>query len=537
MSREKLSMRKVSEVARLSASGLSNRQIARSCGLARSTVAEYLERFKGAGLSWPLPPEMTEEELDVRLFQRPEMRGRDPARPLPEWQTIHKEMQRRAVTLRLLWEEYQQTWPEGYGYSQFCEHYRRWTGTIDVCMRQTYRAGERLFVDYAGMTMPVVDPVSSEVYNAQIFVAALGASHYLYAEATRTQQLPDWIESHIRAYEYLGGVTEITSPDNLKSGVSTACYYDPDVNPTYLDMARHYGTVVIARRPRKPRDGAKVESGVQIVEREVLARLRDRTFFSLSELNHAIWELLDQVNKRPFQKLDGSRLALFHELDKPVLRPLPPQRYEFARFLTPTVNIDYHIEVMGHYYSVPYELKGQKVDVRLTVRMVEVLHKSKRVAGHVRDDRKGRYTTDPAHMPKAHREHLDWTPSRIIRWAGEIGPNCATVAEEIIQSRQHPEQGYRACLGIVRLSKSYEYSRVDAACRRALIFHVCSYRSIKSILQTGKDREALPGEQPVLAACRSHHQNVRGRNYYAGQETAEQPAPTLCDVGTEKGGV
>jgi transposase len=505
-------MRKVSEVARLRASGLSNRQIARSCNLARSTVAEYVERFEGAGLKWPLPPEMSEEELDVRLFQRPETRGRDSARPLPEWQAIHKELQRRAVTLRLLWEEYQQTWPEGYGYSQFCEHYRRWTETIDVCMRQTYRAGERLFVDYAGMTMPVVDPISGEVYNAQIFVAALGVSHYLYAEATRTQQLPDWIDSHIRTYEYLGGVTEITSPDNLKSGVSTACLYDPDVNPTYLDMARHYGTVVIPRRPRKPRDGAKVESGVQIVEREVLARLRDRTFFSLMELNRAIWEPLEQVNKRPFQKLDGSRLELFRELDKPALRPLPPQRYEFASFLKPTVNIDYHIEVMGHYYSVPFELKGQKVDVRLTVRMVEVLHKIKRVAGHVRDDRKGRYTTDPAHMPKAHREHLDWTPSRIIHWAGTIGPNCATVAEEIIQSRQHPEQGYRASLGLMRLGARYGNERLEAACERALTFDLVSFRAVRNILEAGMDR--LKAEQ-ASARPEKPHANLRGPGYYS----------------------
>ena len=396
-------------------------------------------------------------------------------------------------------------------------------------MRQVYRAGEKLFVDYAGMTMPVTDPATGEVRRAEIFVATLGASHYIYAEATWTQQLPDWISSHCRTYEHLGGVAEITSPDNLKSGVTRACWYDPDVNKTYADMAKHYDTAVIPRRPKKPRDGAKVETGVQIVERQVLARLRDRTFFSLAELNTAIRELVARVNSLPFQKLDCSRLELFNELDKPVLKPLPPSRYEYAEFLTPTVNIDYHIEINGHYYSVPCELRGQKVDVRLTARTVEVLHRNKRVASHVRDDRKGKYSTVAEHMPEAHRKHLEWTPSRIIRWAGKIGPSCAACAEHIVNTRMHPQQGYRACLGIIRLSKSYEYSRVEAACRRALALDVCTYQSIKSILKAGKDREPLPGDEPVVRVCSQHHANVRGAEYYAQEMLA-----TASNV--EKGG-
>jgi len=524
MSRKKLSMRKTSEVARLRASGMSVRQIARSCRIARSTVSDYLARLDAACLSWPFPPDLTEDDLDARLFTGPEFRGPDRTRPVPDWPYIHKELRRKAVTKQLLWEEYRESYSDGYGYSQFCEHYRRWSGNIDVCMRQSYRAGEKLFVDYAGMTMPVTDPASGEVHQAQIFVATLGASHYIYAEATRTQQLPDWIESHIRTFEYMGGVAEILSPDNLKSGVTRPCWYDPDVNKTYADMARHYDTAVLPRRVKKPRDGAKVETGVQIVERQVLARLRNHTFFSLHELNHAIWDLLERVNNRPFQKLDYSRRALFEELDKPALKPLPSSRYEFAEFPKPTVNIDYHIDVEGHYYSVPFNLKGQKVDVRLTARTVEVLHKNKRVASHVRDERKGRHTTDPAHMPKAHRAHLEWSPSRIIRWAGKIGPSCAAAASRIIESRAHPEQGYRACLGIIRLSKSYEPVRVEAACRRALALDVCSYGSIQSILRSGKDREALPGEEPVRTACRRHHQNVRGAEYYALRETANEPA-------------
>lgn len=526
MPRKQLSMRKITEVARLKASGLSIRKIARSCNVARSTVSDYLERLEAHGLGWPLPPELTESDLNNRLFGKPQMRGSAMDRPVAEWSTVHKELRRRAVTLKLLWQEYRQSYPEGYSYSQYCEQYRRWSKTLDVCMRQVYPAGERLLVDYAGMTMPVVDPASGERYQVQIFVAALGASHYLYAEATRTQQLPDWIEAHIHLFEHLGGVTEILSPDNLKSGVSRACRYEPDTNPTYLDMARYYGLAVIPRRPRKPRDGAKVESGVQIVEREVLARLRDQTFFSLAELNQAIWKLLKEVNRRCFQKLDYSRWDLFTELDKPVLKPLPPSRYELADFLFPTVNIDYHIEVLGHYYSVPFDLKGQKIDVRLTARMVEALHRGKRIASHPRDDRKGRYTTDPVHMPKAHRAHLEWSPSRIIRWAEKIGPHCAAVAQQIIEGRDHPEQGYRACLGIIRLSRSYEAARVESACHRALLLDVCSYRSIQSILKTSKDRESLPHQDPGPSVCTRHHHNIRGREYYLQKPSKEPYANT-----------
>ncbi|NQU39839.1 MAG: IS21 family transposase [Lentisphaerae bacterium] len=363
----------------------------------------------------------------------------------------------------------------------------------------------------------ITDPATGEVCDAEIFVAALGASQYLYAEATRTQQLPDWIGSHVRTFEYLGGVTEIVVPGNLKSGVTKACRYEPDVNPTYANMADYYGIAVIPARPKKPKDKAKVESGVQIVEREVLARLRDRTFFSLGELNQAIRELVAAVNTRPFQKLDESRRQLFEELDQPALKALPSRRYEYGEFFLPTVNIDYHVELLGHYYSVPYTLKGQKVEARLTARMLEILYRGKRVASHVRNDRTGHHTTDPSHMPKAHREHMEWSPSRITQWAGTIGSHCALAAEEIIRSRQHPEQGYRACLGLVRLSKSYEASRVDAACHRALALEVCTYQSIISILKTGKDSEPLPGDGADLMGCNVHHQNVRGKAYYSTQ--------------------
>ncbi len=509
-------MRKLVEILRLEASGLSRRQIALSCHVARSTVAEHLGKMKAAGLSWPLASDVDEGELERRLFAPSLPCSRPIERPLPDWAVVHQELSRKGVTLRLLWEEYRSEQPDAYRYSQFCEHYRRWAKTLDVCLRQTYRAGERLFVDYAGMTVPVRDAQSGLTHEAQIFVAALGASHYLYAEATRTQQLPDWIEAHVHAYEYLGGVPAITVPDNLKSAVSKACRYEPDINPTYQDMAGHYATAVLPARPAKPRDKAKVESGVQVVEQEVLAPLRHQTFFSLAELNQAIWKRLEDVNRRPFRKLKVSRQDLFLEVDKPALQPLPARRYEYAEFKKARVNIDYHIEVLGHYYSVPYELRGEQLDVRLSARMVEVLHKGRRVAAHPRDERKGLHSTELTHMPRAHREHLAWTPSRIIDWAGTIGPHCARAVRQIIESRPHPEQGYRASLGILRLAKGYTPSRVEAACRRALALDVCRYQSIKSILRTGKDLEPLPPTEG--GACPLAHPNVRGPEYYAQTE-------------------
>jgi len=514
-------MRKIREVARLKASGLSIRQIAGSCGIARSTVSDYIDRLKNAGIAMPIPAELDFEELDRLLFTVPDTRGRDAIRPVPEWETIHKQLRGKAVTLQLLWEEYRENEPTGYSYSQFCVHYRRWAKTIDVSMRQVHRAGEKLYVDYAGMTMPLTDPTTGEVTATQIFVAALGASQYIYAEATLSQQLSDWVDSHVRTFEYLGGVPEVIVPDNLKSGVTKACRYDPDVNPTYADMARHYGVAVIPARPIKPKDKAKVESAVQIIERKILASLRGRTFFSLGELNEAIHQLLPSVNERPFQKLEGSRKLLFEQLDLPVLRALPAHRYQFRKSLTATVNIDYHVDVCKHYYSVPFSLRGQQVDVWISSGTIEILHRDKRVACHARGRSKGGCTTVAAHMPKAHLKHLEWTPSRLLSWAGSIGPRCAQVLGIIMADRPHPEQGYRACLGIMRLSKGYGAARVEAACHRAVHLDVCSYRSIQSILKSGKDADSLPDSAEHHGTSSQQHCNVRGRGYYETQTDLE----------------
>lgn len=506
-------MRTILELLRLEREqGLSVRQIAGSLGLPRSTVADYLRRFRETGLPWPLPADLDEAVLEARLF--PSGPAPQAARPLPDWATIHAEHKRPGVTRQLLWLEYKAAHPDGYQYTQFCAHYARWLATLDPVLRQEYRAGERVFIDYAGQTMPVVDPATGEIRQAQIFVGALGASHYLYVEATWTQRLPDWIAAHVRMYEHLGGVPTLTIPDNAKAGVQHACFYEPVLNPTYQDLGRHYGTTILPARPGEPRDKAKVETGVQLVERWILAPLRHQVFFSLAELNAALATQCRALNARPFQKLAGSRCSLFEQLERPALRPLPASRYEYATWKKARVNIDYHVSVEGHAYSVPYTLVRQQVEVRLTATTVEILHRGRRVAAHARSSARGRFTTDPAHRPKAHQRHVEWTPSRVIAWGTSLGPAVGQLVQQLLESFPHPEQGYRACLGLFSLGKRYGTERLEAACTRALGAGTPRYRSVKSILVAGLDRLSTEDAQTTLALPAAH-EHLRGPAYYA----------------------
>ncbi len=401
-------------------------------------------------------------------------------------------------------------------YSWFCHTYRAWANKLDLVMRQSHRAGEKLFVDYAGQSIPIVNGHSGEVHEVAIFVAVLGASNYTYAEATWSQSLPDWIGSHVRTFAALGGVPEIVVPDNLKAAVTRAHRYEPEINRTYADLAYHYGFAVIPARAAKPRDKAKVEVGGQIVERWMLARLRHHTFFSLVEVNAALAPLLLALNARPFKKLPGSRQALFDALERPALRPLPVQSYEYAEWKLARVNIDDHVEVEGHYSSVPYALVKQQLDVRLSAQVVELFHKGKRVASHQRSPLKGRHSTVTAHMPKAHQRYAEWTPQRLIHWAAHSGPATAHVVETILASRPHPQQGFRSCLGIMRLGKSYGVERLEAACQRARTLGACSYKSIESILKNGLDRRPLPPKPEATAG--PAHANIRGPQYYTDDE-------------------
>lgn len=507
-------MRKIREILRLKWEiGLGLREIARSVHASHSTVKGLLDRAKAVQLTWPLPPDLDDDRLEQLLY--PGDPGQEQRRSEPDWEHIHQELRRKGVTLLLLWLEYRHAHPDGYQYSQFCALYNRWRDKLDVVMRQTYPPGEYTAVDYAGMTVPVQDRKTGEIQQAHIFVGVLAASNYLYAEAAWSQSLRDWIGSHCRMFEAFGGVTKVVVTDNLKSGVSRASRYEPELNPTYAEMARHYGTAVIPARPRKPHDKAKakVEAAVQVVERWVLATLRHRQFFSLAELNRAIAEQVEQLNNRPFQKADGNRRLLYETLDRPALRPLPPQRYEFAEWRKGTVNIDYHVAVEHNYYSVPYTLVHEQVEVRLGDMTVEVFHRGTRVSSHPRCFGKGQYITREEHRPASHRKHLEWTPSRLIQWGQRIGPNTGQLVQHILQSRPHPEMGFRSCLGLIRLGKEYTAERLEAACARALLLQTPKYQSVKSILQSGLDHAPLPAPAPPEAAV--IHENVRGAAYYA----------------------
>ncbi len=505
-------MRKIKEVLRLKfETGLTIRRIARCCHVSRPAVKAYLTRFEEAGLSWPAAAELDDATLERKLYP-PIPTLPTAQRTIPDWPHIHRELRRKGVTLTLLWHEYKAAHPEGFQYSWFCEQYRAWAGKVDGVMRQEHRAGEKLFVDYAGQTVEVVDRRTGEVRQAQIFVAVLGASNYTYAEATWSQQLVDWIGSHVRDFEFLGATTELIVPDNLRPAVSKAHRYEPDLNPTYQDLANHYGVAVLPARVRRPRDKAKAEVGVQLVERWILAALRNRTFFSLQELNREIARLLKRLNERPFKKLPGSRRALFEQLDRPALQPLPAQAYEFAEWKKVRVNIDYHVDIDGHYYSVPYQLVRRQLDARYSARTVECFHRGQRVASHIRSHLKGHHTTVAEHMPKSHRQYAEWTPQRLIRWASKTGPATAGVVQTILERRTHPQQGFRSCLGILRLGKSFGEDRLEAACRRALKLGSCSYKSIDSILRQGLDRRALPEQQALELSI--EHDNIRGSDYY-----------------------
>jgi len=509
-------MRKIKEVLRLCFEHQqSARQIAKSCGIARSTVKEYLDRIQKAGIPWPLPAEWDDTALESRLFPPVPLISPEKRR-MPSMEDLHQELKKKGVTLQLLWHEYKEANPEGYQYSQFCELYRQWVDKLDVCLRQEYRAGEKLFVDYAGQALPLHDPFTGQTREAYLFVATLGASNYTFAEASLTQDLPSWIQSHVHAFEFFNGVAQILVPDNLKAGVTHPCRYEPDINPTYADLAEYYGTVVIPARVRKARDKAKVESAVLIGERWILAALRHHRFFSLAEVNQAISEKLKELNNRKFQKLDTTRKELFDTLDRPALKPLPETPYQYADWKKAKVNIDYHIEVDGHFYSVPYQLVKESVEVRFTSTTVEVLFKNRRVASHPRSYRRGGFTTLKEHMPKAHQKYLEWTPSRIIRWAAQTGPHTEKLITHILESKPHPQQGFRSCLGIIHLGKLYPKERLEAACAYALSIHGFFYKSVQSILKNGLDQKhtLLPKREESTLPLPLQHPNIRGKEYY-----------------------
>ena len=506
----RLSMRKIREVLRLKHDrGLSHRAVAHACAIGVGTVTLYLQRATDCGVGWPVPTELDDTALEARLFPRAAPVG---DRIRPDCAEIHRELKRVGVTLQLLWQEYAQVHPAGYRYSQFCAIYRRWARRLRPSMRQVHRAGEKTFIDFSGKRPTIVDRRTGEERPVELFVAVLGASSYTYAEATASQQLPDWVEAHTRMVAYFGGATGLWVPDQLKSAITRSCRYEPGVNRTYEELAAHYGAGVVPARPYKARDKAKAESAVLVAQRWILARLRHETFFSLAALNVAIRALLNELNDRPLQKLGVSRRTLYARLDRPALQPLPATRYVVAQWTPCRVNIDYHVEVARHPYSVPYQLIHELVEARYTTTTVELFYKGRPLTSH-RRRYDGQPSTQPEHMPRAHRAHAEWTPSRLIRWAEQTGPATGRLVAEILQRRPHPEQGYRACLGIMRLGRTYGDARLEAASARAGALGSYRYRTVKNILASAQDR--LPLEAPPEATPTPTHANIRGAAYYA----------------------
>jgi len=507
-------MRKIKDVLRLRfGMNLGQDQIARSCAIGQATVHRYLERAEAAGLKWPLPDDYDDRRLNELLFPtRPDYPPSVP-RPGLEFAELHRQLQtNRHVTLQLLWEEYRETHSDGYGYSRFCELYQRWKRNQNVTLRQDHRPGEKLFVDWAGPTVPIHDSKTGEAEPASLFVSVLGASTYTFAYAARGQHLANWIDCHVRAFQFFGGTTKLIVPDNPRTGVDRACRYEPDLNRTYSEMAEHYGIAIMPARPYKPRDKAKVENAVLLVERWILAALRHNRFVSLAELNEAIAALLERLNNRPFRKREDTRASLFAAIDQPVLKPLPAQPYITAEWKTVRASIDYHVEVDRHFYSVPYQLAGQQMEARFTSHTVEIFESGKRVGSHMRSFAPYLHTTTKEHMPKSHQAHLEWTPSRLIHWAETVGEATALVIATVLETKRHPEIGYRACLGIMRLGKTYSNERLEAASKRALELNACSYQSLKSILKRSLDRQTALPLEPERPGPR--HENIRGAQYF-----------------------
>jgi transposase len=505
-------MRKIRDVLRLRlGEQLSLRQVSLSLVIPHTTVADYVRRARDAGItSWPLPDELSSDDaLEARLFGSSASAPR--VRPEPDFEVMKKELPKKGMTLMLLWVEYREEHPNGYEYSQFCQLYRIWRKKLDVTMRQDHKAGEKMFVDFPGLTVPIYDERDLTVsFRAELFVAVLGASSYLYAEALRSQALVHWCHAHENAFAFFGGCPAICVPDNLRSGVTTPHRYEADPNATYQEMAEHYGVVIIPARPYKPRDKAKVEVGVQIAERWIIMRLRKERFTSLGALNDRIDELVE-INQRPFKKLEGSRASVFAEIDQPALRPLPTTRYDFAVWTKAKVSLDYHLQIDRNFYSVPYHLVGSVLDVRTSANVVEIFFKNRRVASHKRSYAKNIAVTEAAHMPSSHRRHAQWTPSRIVHWAQKTGPSTAQFIAALMAARPHPEQGFRSALGVLRLEKRYGPERLELACARSLAIHSFSYKSVASILQHGLDQRPLAA---VPMRANPTHSNIRGANYY-----------------------
>jgi transposase len=505
-------MRKISEILRQRyALNRSCRDIASSLNIGKTSVSIYLTRAKTAGVTWPLPEDMSEEDLFKKLYL-PSLSNNKKNRPLPDWEWVAREIRKKGVTLQLLWREYREPHPTGLSYTQFCERYRAYVKSTSPIMRQIHKAGEKTFVDYAGHTVPWIDSTTGEIHEAQIFVGSLGASQFTFAEATATQSLPDWIQSHTHMWEYFSGVSKIVVPDNLKSGVTKAHRYDPDINANYQHLGEHYGFAIVPARAAEPKDKAKVENAVGCIEKQILAPLRHITFTSIKQINEAIKPRLISFNQQSFQKMKTSRQALFEEIDKPALKMLPPEKYQYADWQHAKIHIDYHFVFDNHYYSVPHKYIHCEIEIRATANTVECFFEGKRIASHPRSYLRYKHSTTKEHMPQSHRAHAEWTPERMKRWANKIGPSTQKFIDHLIASRAFPEQAYRACLGVLRLASRYGEARLESACKIAYESGATRYSQVETILKNKLD--GVTHSRVVSSPIISSHENIRGSDYY-----------------------
>ncbi len=512
--KRRLSVRKIKEISRLYLKlGFSIQAIAGSCKISTSTAHTYVNKLKKLNLSYEEIINMNEGKLHNLFF--PENKKKAANRPVPDFEYLATEMKKKGVTLQLLYEEYIDENPSGYSKSWFYEMYRKHVKRLQPTMRFNHKAAEKMFEDFSGDKLSYTDPTTGKQIEVELFVSVLGASSYIFAYVVANQNIENFTECNVKAFEYYAGVPECIVIDNLKAGVTSACYYDPDINRTFADLAEHYNTAVLPARPYKAKDKAKVENAVLQAQRRIIAVLRNMTFFSLWELREAVREATEKLNKRPMTLTGKSRYELYMEIERSQLKPLPQDRFTIYKWKKGKIHIDYHLQVEKSYYSVPYTLIGQQVEARYNNKIVEIFHEDKgirkRAASHKRSHRKGEFVTDKLHMPHEHRQYLEWTPQRMKQWGRKIGENTKILMEKMIESKKVPEYAFRGCLGVIRLSRMYSPQRVENACRRALSVNSYNYRSVKSILQKGLDKLNYNKMEEFKII---QHDNIRGKEYY-----------------------
>lgn len=502
-------MSKITEVLRLKFdTKLSNRNVAHCLKIGAATVSDILARFRQAKIDWPLPEDMTEVILEERLYPSKKSSA---MKAQPDFSAIHQELKRKGMTKLLLWQEYLEDNPiNAYKYTQFCTLYQRWRKKQKRSMRQLHAAGEKLFIDFCGPTVPIVHPETGEIRKAQIFVATLGASNFTYIEACESQKQESWLMAHVNAFEFLGGIPELLIPDNLRSAVTKADRYEPILNENYLKLARHYGTAIMPARPYKPKDKAKAENAVLIVERWILMRIRKQTFHSIASLNKALKELLAELNLRPFRHLPECRQTLFDKLDKPALKALPNYRYEYVDHHHAKVGVDYHVFYKKHAYSVPHMYVKERVTMEVSARLVRIYHKNKCITQHPRKNEQGGFSTIAEHMPLSHQKQ-HWSPEQLLHWGSGIGPGTRAFVEQLLIGKEHSEQAYRACLGLLNLERLYTSERLDKACQSALLHGYPDYQTVQNLLKNKLENQP---PEPKEETQSIHHRNLRGSTYY-----------------------